>query len=382
MRCCVLLPTYNNAGSLEAVISGILAYTSDLLVVNDGSTDETESILSRFPQLTIVRYGRNRGKGYALRQGFKAATQAGFTHAISIDADGQHYPSDLPAFFQAMEAHPGALVIGARNLARTDNVPGKSSFGNRFSNFWFRLYTGVDAPDTQSGYRLYPLWKMEGMRWMTVKYEFEVEVLVRSSWKGIPVLSIPIAVYYPPAEERVSHFRPFKDFSRISVLNTVLFFVCFLYIKPRDFFRRLLNREGRQELFRTLFEPGQSAERKAVSIGFGIFMGIVPIWGFQLLVGIFLAVVMKLNKALVIAAANISIPPMIPLILYGSFLAGAPFMGEKAREITWTDQLQFENIQQNLQQYLIGACVLAVVAGIVIGLLSYIVMKWERIFSA
>ena len=131
-----------------------------------------------------------------------------------------------------------------------------------------------------------------------------------------------------------------------------------------------------------LFEPGQSAERKAVSIGFGIFMGIVPIWGFQLLVAIFLAMLFKLNKALVIAAANISIPPMIPFILYGSFLAGKPFMGAKAREIDWTNQLNLTSIQQNLQQYLIGACVLAVAAGIVIGLLSYIVMKWERIFSA
>lgn len=382
MRCCVLLPTFNNAGTISSVMDGILLYTNDLIVVNDGSTDDTAKLLAAYPTVKILGYEKNRGKGYALRQGFKAARAAGFTHAISIDADGQHYPSDLPLFFEAMQMHPQALVIGARNLGNTDNVPGKSSFGNRFSNFWFKLFTGIKAPDTQSGYRLYPLVELEKMRWYTVKYEFEVEVIVRAAWAGIPILSVPIQVYYPPAEERVSHFRPFKDFSRISVLNTVFFIICLLYIWPRNFFRKLFQKKGRRELMQVLFEPGQSAERKAVSIGFGIFMGIVPIWGFQLLVAIFLAMLFKLNKALVIAAANISIPPMIPFILYGSFLAGKPFMGAKAREIDWTNQLNLTSIQQNLQQYLIGACVLAVAAGIVIGLLSYIVMKWERIFSA
>lgn len=382
MRCCVLLPTYNNAGSIGSVIDGILGFTGDLIVINDGSTDETAAILTGYPAVKTIGYPKNRGKGYALRQGFKAALDAGYTHAISIDADGQHYPGDLPVFFEAMQTRPGALVIGARNLGGTENVPGKSSFGNRFSNFWFKLYTGIEAPDTQSGYRLYPLLPLAKMRWYTVKYEFEVEVIVRAAWAGIPVMSVPVKVYYPPAEERVSHFRPFSDFSRISVLNTVFFFACIFYIWPRNFFRKLLRKSGRQELMQMLFEPGQSAERKAVSIGFGVFMGIIPIWGFQLLTAIFLAVLLKLNKALVIAAANISIPPVIPFILYGSFLAGKPFMGEQARDIHWTDQLNLSTIQQNLQQYLVGACVLALAAGMVIGLLSYIAMKWERIFSA
>ena len=225
MRCCVLLPTFNNAGTISSVMDGILLYTNDLIVVNDGSTDDTAKLLAAYPTVKILGYEKNRGKGYALRQGFKAARAAGFTHAISIDADGQHYPNDLPLFFEAMQMHPQALVIGARNLGNTDNVPGKSSFGNRFSNFWFKLFTGIKAPDTQSGYRLYPLVELEKMRWYTVKYEFEVEVIVRAAWAGIPILSVPIQVYYPPADERVSHFRPFKDFSRISVLNTVFFII-------------------------------------------------------------------------------------------------------------------------------------------------------------
>lgn len=371
---CVLIPTYNNAFSLAAVIEDVLTYTNNIILVNDGSTDDTPAILDRYPALQVVGYHKNRGKGWALRQGFAAARKSGYMYAISIDADGQHYASDLPILLEQINVHPNAIIVGARNMQQ-ENVPGKSSFGNRFSNFWFRLYTGIKAPDTQSGYRLYPIRAIEKIRFFTRKYEFEVEVLVRSAWHGIGVHFVPVKVYYPPPEERVSHFRPFKDFTRISILNTALFFIAFLFIWPRNFFRALFNKEKRAELYQKLLEPGQSPERKSASIGFGIFMGIVPIWGFQLIVGIFLAFVFRLNKALVITAANISIPPMIPLILYASFLAGAPWMGSKAKAIPLTGELTMLAVQQNLQQYIAGSITLAIVAGITFGYIAYFFLK-------
>jgi glycosyltransferase involved in cell wall biosynthesis len=373
-KCCVLVPCYNNAASLGQVLSDISSYTHEIIVVNDGSTDETLSVIDQFSHVKLVSYSKNQGKGYALRKGFEKAIASGYEYAISIDADGQHYAHDLLTLLDQVKEHPKAIVIGARNL-RQENVPGKSSFGNRFSNFWFWLYTGIKAPDTQSGYRLYPLNALQEIHFYTTKYEFEVEVLVRSAWHGIKVLFVPIDVYYPPQEERVSHFRPFKDFSRISVLNTVLFFIAFLYIKPRDFFHSLFKKEKRDQLLVKLLEPGQSPEKKAVSIGFGIFMGIVPIWGFQLLVAIFGSVLFKLNKALVITAAHISIPPMIPLVIYASFLAGAPWMGAKASTIPLSRHLSFSSIQDNLQQYLAGSITLALCAGVLISLLSWLLLK-------
>jgi glycosyltransferase involved in cell wall biosynthesis len=373
-KACVLIPTYNNSGSLPAVLEGVLRYTTHIILINDGSTDNAAMILQQYPQLTVMSYPVNRGKGYALRQGFKAATAKGYDYAISIDADGQHYPDDLAVFIEQLATHPNAIMIGARNM-QVENVPGKSSFGNRFSNFWFWLYTGIKAPDTQSGYRLYPVKRLSGLHFFTRKYEFEVEVLVRGAWAGLEILSLPVKVYYPPREERVSHFRPFKDFTRISILNTILFFIAFLYIKPRDFIRAIVHRDKREQLMQKLLEPGQSAERKALSIGFGIFMGIVPIWGFQLIVGISLAMLLRLNKALVITAANISIPPMIPFILYGSFLAGSPWMGSQARAIPLSGDLSLASIHQNLQQYLAGSITLAILAGLVTGLLAYLLLK-------
>ena len=117
-------------------------------------------------------------------------------------------------------------------------IPKKSSFGNNFSNFWFTFETGVKLTDTQSGYRLYPLKPLANLRYYTNKFEFEIEIIVRASWKGIKVKNVPIQVLYDESE-RVSHFRPFKDFTRISVLNTVLVLISLIYIKPRDFFRSL-----------------------------------------------------------------------------------------------------------------------------------------------
>ncbi len=235
-KVCVLIPTYNNAQTLATVIRDVLVYTHNIVVVNDGSTDSTSEILQQFPQLQVVSYPKNSGKGYALRQGFNRAVELGYHYAISIDSDGQHYANDLPLFLEKLATEPEAIIIGVRNLNQ-ENVPGKSSFGNRFSNFWFWVITGLWLKDTQSGYRLYPIKALASQPYYTVKYEFEIEVMVRASWNGIAIREVPIAVFYPKKEERITHFRPFRDFTRITLMNTVFVLIAVLYIKPRDFVR-------------------------------------------------------------------------------------------------------------------------------------------------
>jgi glycosyltransferase involved in cell wall biosynthesis len=238
MKVCVLIPTYNNAGTLARVISDVAAYTRNIVVVNDGSTDDTVAILKQFPFLSIESYGPNQGKGKALQTGFRRAVELGYDYAITIDSDGQHFADDLPVFLEKLKAHPRAIIIGARNMDQS-SVPGKSSFGNKFSNFWFRLETGIRISDTQSGYRLYPVRLLYDRRYFSRKYEFEIEVLVRAAWSGIEVVQVPVKVFYAEKSERVSHFRPFRDFTRISILNTFLVIITFLWIKPRDFYRSI-----------------------------------------------------------------------------------------------------------------------------------------------
>ena len=372
---CVIIPTYNNAATLAGLITDVSGYTKEIIVVNDGSTDETVELLKNFPAVQFISYTKNVGKGWALRKAFKYAVEKGYQYAITIDSDGQHFAKDLPLFYEKLQKNPNAIIIGARNMDQA-SVPGGSSFGNKFSNFWFKAETGKTSPDTQSGYRLYPLHALKNMRFITRKYEFEIEVLVRAAWKGIDVVSVPVTVYYAPKEERVSHFRPYKDFFRISVLNTVLVLIAFLYIKPRDFIRTLFNRKKFKKLLDDhLFNLHHSPQLKAMSVAFGIFMGIIPIWGFQLATAIFLAILFKLNKPLVIVAANISIPPMIPVIVFLSYKMGAYWMGENAMQINFSNAITLDSIKSNLVQYIYGSITLAIVAAMAFGLLTFIFLK-------
>ncbi len=372
---CVIIPTYNNAATIGKVITDVARYTHNIIVVNDGSTDDTLTIVKGFPFVQLLTYPKNVGKGWAIRKGFALATSLHYKFAITIDSDGQHFAKDLPAFTEKLAENPNAIIMGARNMDQA-SVPGGSSFGNRFSNFWFKLETGISLPDTQSGFRLYPLVPLNDIRFFTVKYEFEIEVLVKAAWKGVDVVSVPVSVYYPPKGERISHFRPYKDFFRISVLNTVLVFITFLYIKPRDFFRRVfIKREFKQMLYEQWYNPQQTDQLKAISIAFGVFMGIVPIWGFQMVAAIFLAILFKLNKPLVIIASNISVPPMIPLIIFGSYKAGAIWMGQNAMHLDFSSELSLDSISRNLQQYMYGSFTLAIVAGALFGLFSFLLLK-------
>ena len=233
---CVVVPTYNNGGTIERVLNACLDFCYDIIVVNDGSTDETRQLLKAFDNVTVVDYPKNKGKGYALKKGFRKAKELGFSYAITIDSDGQHYPEDIALFLKSNQKHPGSLIVGERNLDGVERSKG-SSFANKFSNFWFFIQTGRRLQDTQTGFRLYPLKKLYGLRFLTSRYEAELELLVFASWHGVDIVSVPINVYYPPSEERVSHFRPVADFSRISVLNTILCFLAVVYGLPLRIWR-------------------------------------------------------------------------------------------------------------------------------------------------
>ena len=376
LRVCIIIPTYNNAKTLSDIITDVSAFTNNIIVVNDGSTDATETVLASFPFIQVISYKKNIGKGWALRKGLKRAAELGYKYAITIDSDGQHFAKDIPAFIDKLETlNDDAIIIGARNMNQ-NSVPGKSSFGHKFSNFWFKVETGIAAPDTQSGYRLYPLQPLSKMKFITRKYEFEIEVLVRGAWKGVKIKSVPVSVYYAPKETRVSHFRPFKDFTRISILNTILVFITFFYIKPRNFFRDIFKKDRWRSIIHDhLLNPNETDSLKAFSIAFGVFMGIIPIWGFQLISAIFLSILFKLNKPLVIIAANISIPPMIPLIIFLSYKMGSIWVRDNAVNLELSKHISIVNISQNLQQYIYGSITLAISAGIIFGFTSFILLK-------
>jgi len=374
INACVIIPTYNNEKTLARVLDKTLEFTQNIIVVNDGSTDSTSEILSGYQQITIINQSQNHGKGMALRAGFREALKQGFDYAITIDSDGQHFPSDIPVFVEEIQKNGEALLIGDRNMEQ-DGIPGKSSFGNRFSNFWYKFETGIKLNDTQSGFRLYPLRRMKNMKFFTRKFEFEIEVIVKAAWAGIPVRNVPIRVLYDESE-RVSHFRPFKDFTRISLLNTWLVIVALFYIKPRDYFRRFREKGLKRFFLEDLLHSEDSKLKKSLSVALGVFIGLSPLWGFQTIVVLFLAFVFRLNKLIAFAFSNVSLPPLIPFIIYGSLKTGSFILGRPPLPpFEWGAFKSYKDfIGRHLAEYLTGSLILGIVCAVLFGLGSYLLL--------
>ena len=367
----ILIPTYNNAPTLARVLKGVLSYTQEVWVVNDGATDHTAQVLSEFPQVRVITLPKNQGKGNALKIGFRTLLAQGYDYALTIDSDGQHFPEDIPTFLSALQGRTEpVLLVGSRDMTG-ESVPKKSSFGNRFSNFWFHLETGIRLPDTQSGYRHYPLSQLP-KRYFSGKFEFEIEVLVRTAWRGVAVENVPVRVLYDPAE-RVSHFRPLRDFMRISLLNTCLVLIAFLYIKPRNFFRKFKKKSFSQFLREDLLESNASHSNKACSVALGLFFGIAPFWGFQTLITLSLAALLGLNKSLAFLCSNISIPPMIPFLGLASLKLGALFVGGDI--LPSEGKITQEFLMNNLSQYLVGSFLLASLTSALLGSMTYLFLK-------
>ena len=374
LKICVIIPTYNNERTLKRVIDGVLEITDDLIVINDGATDSTSRILKKYTDITQIYLPKNKGKGNALRVGFKKAEELGYEFSITIDSDGQHYPEDIAVFVNQLEfeTNKNILLIGSRNMNQ-EAVPGGSSFGNKFSNFWYKVETGIQLKDTQSGFRLYPLKELNKIKFYTSKFEFEIENIVKAAWKGIIVKNVPVKVLYDE-QERVSHFRPFKDFARISLLNTWLVLVAFIYIKPRDLIRKLRKKGIRRFIKEEILGSNESPLKSAQAMALGVFIGLTPLWGLHTILVLSLAILFKLNKVISFAFTNVSFPPFIPFTVYASIMIGTQVLGEPT-DYSFADFEQNFEFVKSLKTYVVGSFILAFVASIIVGLFSYFLLS-------
>jgi glycosyltransferase involved in cell wall biosynthesis len=216
-RICVVIPVYNHGQTVAQVVRGAKAFCP-VIVVDDGSTDHTARVLAEESGIELITLPQNRGKGAALGAGFARATQRGFTHVITIDADGQHSPDALNAFAAACRQDCRALVIGVRDL-RAAGAPWTRRVSNQLSNFCFRLETRQYLTDTQCGYRCYALAALDGLNVSSGRYAFELEVLVKAAWRGVRLVPCPVAADYAAATSRLSHFSPWRDMLQVSWLH-------------------------------------------------------------------------------------------------------------------------------------------------------------------
>ena len=209
-RFAVIIPTYNHGGRVATVARQAMLLGCSVFVVDDGSTDDTLTLLRSVSGIHLLVHARNRGKGAALVTGMRAAADVA-DYAVTIDADGQHDPVDALKLMAAIPANRRVIVVGRREMA---DAPWTSRKGRIFSNFWVRVSGGPKLTDSQSGFRIYPLPETLDLGVVARRYQFEVEVLARAAWQGIPVVETTISACYGTALPRISHFHPFVDFMR------------------------------------------------------------------------------------------------------------------------------------------------------------------------
>jgi glycosyltransferase involved in cell wall biosynthesis len=373
VRAVAIVPTYNNAPSVRDVLVGLWREVNDILVVIDGSTDATSAIVNdlkrdcRGPQtLTVLEFESNRGKGAALREGFKKALSIGCTHAITVDADGQHIPGDVVYFLEKIYESPDTLWIGDRTIPFNDSQqPLRSRLGRVFGAFWYRFFTDKKIRDTQCGFRAYPLEPINNLGCTGNGYDFEQELLIHAAWNGIPVKSVPIHLYYPPRDKAVSHFRPFTDFMRIFKVNSKAALTkIFLPWRTMG-----ISGRGWKYNLVFMFRNAASPNMASRSVAMGVFVGILPIYGFQVAFLTAMTPVLRLNWPLAFLGANVSCAPLLPFVIAAGIAVGkivVPRLPFTPPSILWAHAFAKGGVE-----WFVGSIVIAVCAGVLVYGLSY-----------
>ena len=369
IRLLCAIPVYNHAGALASLVRQCRERIADVLVVDDGSDDADVAALLAGSGATVLRHQENRGKGAALLAALAFARARGFTHLVTLDADGQHDPGDLPSFVEAIRRSPNALVIGVRDFG-VANVPASSQFGRSFSNFWIALETGAVCADTQCGFRAYPVGLVSQLRLVGRRYDFEVEVLVRALWAGLPVVEVPVATYYAPPGERVSHFRKGLDNLRLTHAHAKLVLRRLVPWPMRRLLPKPAAHPWRQLLhpvvfLRKLLRENATPAGLGVSAGVGTFLAVLPIPGLHSLAILYVTARLNLNKIMALAIQNLFAPPFTPglcmgvghLVLHGEWLPRFP--------------RNTADLFACFSEWAVGSLVVAPVFAVVFGLLVY-----------
>lgn len=226
---CVVIPVYNHGQAIGAVARGVLAHKLPCLLVDDGSGRECADVLDALAvnateKIIVLRHPVNRGKGSAVLTGARYAAQAGYSHALQIDADGQHRVADIPRFLDQAAAHPQALIVGSPEYDET--APALRLWARRLTHVWVSINTlSRQIKDSMCGFRVYPLpslIELDRRQKLGARMNFDIEVAVRLYWAGIEIINVPTPVVYP--EKVISHFRGWSDTVLISRVHATLFF--------------------------------------------------------------------------------------------------------------------------------------------------------------
>ena len=357
----VVIPVYNHAATLPTVVEATLAAGWPVVVVDDGSDDGGAARLDNL-DCDLVQLPRNMGKGVAILAGAEKAAALGYERIITLDADGQHDPADAILLAEKAALLPGPSIIIGNRLMVQDTVPRSSHFGRAFSNFWVRLESGLDLPDTQSGMRLYPVRELLQLRPRSRRYDFEIEVLILAAWEGITIDSVDISVHYPAGDQRVSHFHQFKDNFRLTCLHTGLIIRRLLPLSklelanlhPSAVKEKLVVRHPLKTL-RGLCLEHSSPLWLATAAWMGIFLGALPLLACHTVVILYICHRLHLNKIAAVAASQFCAPPVVPVICIqvGYFLQSGTLLLDFSREV-WVFEVHLRLWDWFLGSLLVG----------------------------
>jgi glycosyltransferase involved in cell wall biosynthesis len=225
---CVVIPVYNHEQAIGAVVDGVLAQELPCILVDDGSSAPCAGVLVKVAaahpsRINLIRHAVNRGKGSAVLTGLRYAAQAGYSHAVQIDADGQHRASDIPRFIEQAAAHPRALIVGCPTY--DDTMPSLRFYARYLTHVWVCVNTlSLNIKDSMCGFRVYPLSSiiaLDARQKLGERMSFDIEVLVRLYWDGVEIINLPTPVSY--STDGISHFRGWLDNWLISRAHATLF---------------------------------------------------------------------------------------------------------------------------------------------------------------
>ncbi|MFO1487275.1 MAG: DUF2062 domain-containing protein [Verrucomicrobiota bacterium] len=372
MKPCIVIPCFNHAATLAGVAEAARTH-APVLVVDDGSTVP----LPALPGCEVLRLEKNQGKGAALRAGLNRAAELGYTHAITMDADGQHFAEDLPKFLAAATAQPEAMVVGVRDFFAA-GCPTHRRRSNAVSTFWFRVESGVRLGDTQCGFRCFPLALAQRVKTKSGRYAFELEFMVRAAWLGTAIVAVPVKCIYSSTHMSQSHFRPVKDLAHITFMNIGLVLQSwFVPLTLRREWSVGLKRTRKQTMREFFTEHAHEPWQMAAAVGLGLFLGIVPLWGIQMATVAAAAHWLRLNKAISLVASNISFGPGAILVTMMSVVTGHwIFTGER---LPIPPPVDFRKTDVYLKEWLIGSVVFAFAVAVVGTVLTYLIARlWPR----
>ncbi len=386
VRPVIVAPTHNNAATLPQMLERMNATGLAVIVVDDGSTDTTASILAEWAthsvENRVCTHLKNQGKAAALRTGFIEAARAGYTHGISIDTDGQLSPEDIPALLKLVASNETAMVLGVRD-ARAAGYPVRSRLGRWISNLLIRAETGQQVADSQCGLRIYPLKLVNTIRCASGHYGFETEIITRAIWAQTPILQALVHCKYFSDGARVTHFKPFVDSLRAMRMHARLLMTAMnpihrknvppgaapVHSVPRQFLHWINPITAWRQVRHT---PGA---REKFSLGFaiGVFVSSLPIYGLQSVSALFIAKKFRMNPVSVFAGANISVPPFGPVMIACSIA-----VGHLVLHGSWPSWKLYEHAASNLHQVLIPMLVEwaigSVIFGAVLSIVAFIVL--------